>query len=458
MSLRSTLQRNPRSCAAIHVVDERLDYALAEETENGWQIVRESSADSLAGLIDALRPTKPEVITGLPCEQVLCRTIRLPATADDELKQMLALQIDQLTPVPLEDVVYDYETLAHVDGETLVLVAIAPKGVVNEQVSQFEDAGLQIKRVSIDALGLYRAFLQSGIIDRDNRLNSLVLLEPGMAHILVHTEGWPLMVRSLYCDVESAALPEFLYHEVRSTELSVQADWSGREMGTLRIAATTPALAAQASALADSWDLTEFLVPQEAVPSPARCLCPDASPGRRFNLLPAEWGQRRQAARTKRLIARCLAGVGVAYLLALGGFALFRQIQNMRISSVQGEIMQLEPDYQSARQLNSELIAMQKQLDTRFSSLDILREVSALMSDQIKLTKFDFDRDQKVYLKGQANAAQVVYNLISGMKESELFGNVELTGPGVRTQGSSVTFELVATLSSADQQMLGGGS
>ncbi len=61
-------------------------------------------------------------------------------------------------------------------------------------------------------------------------------------------------------------------------------------------------------------------------------------------------------------------------------------------------------------------------------------------------------------LKGQANSAQAVYELISSMEQCELFSEVKTAGGGVKTQGNLTKFELVATLQSAADRAGEGGS
>ena len=112
-----------------------------------------AAAQSLRRQFD---PTEHRVVTSVSCEDVLCQTVRLPATEPGELRQMLDLQIDNITPLPLEEVVYGFEPLETAEGQTRVLVAIAPKATVNERVEALETAGLPPEIVSVDALAMFR--------------------------------------------------------------------------------------------------------------------------------------------------------------------------------------------------------------------------------------------------------------------------------------------------------------
>ncbi len=444
---RPQLGRRPRAWAAIRFVDDGFELAVAQENDGQLQVVHETNASQPAALRQQINPREHRIVTGLPCEEVICRALYLPTTDEAELRQMLALQIDQLTPVPLDEVVYDFEPLEVAGGQTLVLVAIARKNVVNERVAQLEEADLPPERVSIDALALYHSFARADLLQPDECLNTLVLLQHTVIHILVYSRGWPLLVRSVYRTSDAADAVAMLGQELRCTQLAAQADWPGRPLGEARLVTADASLEAEAQQLAGEWGMPWLVLTDAAVPSPVRALFPLTPSEHRFNLLPDEWRQRRRAARMRRAAVRWLAVVGAIYLVGFAGFAAMRLLRQRQVESLRTQIRGLEPDYQAARQLRSELVAMQKQLDTKYSSLDVLREVSALMSTNIKLDSFSFRRDETVVLKGQANSAQAVYDLIRSMEQCELFSEVKTAA--VKTQASLTKFELVATLRSA---------
>lgn len=449
------LSGGPRGWAAIHFTRVGWDFAVAEEGDGLVRVTRESSVTAAADLRAQVDPRAQRVVTALACEDVLCRALRLPSSNDDELKQMLDLQIDQLIPVPLEEVVYDFEPLETRDGETLVLVAIARKSVVDERVTVLEEAGLPPERVVVDALALFRALWQRELIPGDERLNTVVLLEAEVAHVIVYTRGWPLLVRSVFSGADLAMSVATLGEELARTRLAAQAEWPDDELGGMTIVTTDPALHEAATEIANVWPTEAQFLSNGQVPSMASCLCPSHQDERRFNLLPDEWRQRRRRARYRRTALRALVAVGVVYLVVLLGLLILHQVRKMHLNSLRAETRRIEPDYLAARRLQSELVAMGKQLDTKYSALDTLREVSLLMPGNLKLTAFVFQRDDKVTLKGQSDSAQAVYDFISRLEQCPLFAGVKTVG--VPTAGGLTKFELVATLKSAAGRPGGGG-
>jgi hypothetical protein len=77
----------------------------------------------------------------------------------------------------------------------------------------------------------------------------------------------------------------------------------------------------------------------------------------------------------------------------------------------------------------------------------VLREVSQLQPDQLKLSGFGFKKDQSVSLRGQATSAINANEFISRLEKCPLFSAVKTVS--VRTEGGLTKFEVVCTLASA---------
>lgn len=99
-------------------------------------------------------------------------------------------------------------------------------------------------------------------------------------------------------------------------------------------------------------------------------------------------------------------------------------------------------------QLHDSLVAMQKQLDTKYSVLEVLREVVSAMPEGVKMNYFVFKKDNTVTIRGQApNGTDT--DFVSGLEKSAMFSKVA-TGQSRKDPATSLTrFEIVCTLKSA---------
>jgi hypothetical protein len=102
---------------------------------------------------------------------------------------------------------------------------------------------------------------------------------------------------------------------------------------------------------------------------------------------------------------------------------------------------------------------MQKQLDTKFSALEVLREVAVEMPENVKLNGFTFKKDESVTLRAQAQTATLATEFISRLeKQTEMFSKVN--AGSMRTEpGTGLTkFDVVCNLKSAAAVPTTGGS
>ena len=412
--------------------------AGATETTPQWQ----AAAQSLRQQFD---PREHRIVTSVSCEDVLCQILRLPATERTELKQMLDLQIDNITPLPLEEVVYSFEPLAVADGQTRVLVAIARKSKVNERVEALESAGLQPEMVSVDVLAMFRALARRNLLATDDHLNVLVILGSVSADVIVYSQVVPLAVRSIVLGAEGESV---LREELQRTFVATEAGQPERAMGGVIFLAPGEELKAFAEKVAGGLTAQSSFLTNGTVPSPALSLCLQYAAGEAapLNLLPEEWRQKRQTKALRRRLIRGAIAVGIVYILALTAFVTLLAVKNAHLSGVNREIKSREGDFIAARELQGRLIAMRNQLDTKSSALEVLREITVRMPKDMQLTSFVFKKDMTLSLKGQAPSGAVALDFQGRLQQCDLFSKVSGRSD---TVGGLTKFDLTCTLKTA---------
>jgi type IV pilus assembly protein PilM len=445
---------------AFGVSSLELTTARAEGAEVSVQKQSSASAAPPAGMQDAppqwqnaaqlLRqqfdPREHRVVTAVSCEDVLCQILRLPATDSAELKQMLDLQIDNITPLPLEEVVYSFEPLEVADGQTRMLVAIARKSKVNERVEALEAAGLQPEIVSVDALAMFHALARRNLLAQDDRLNVLVIVGLVSAEVIVYSRVVPLAVRSLVLGADGESV---LREELQRTFVATEAGQPQRMMGGVIFVAPGEGLQAFAEKVASGLTAQSSLLTNGTVPSAGLSLCLQYARGEtgQLNLLPDEWRQRRRATALRRRFIRGAIAVGIVYALALTVFLILLAIKNSQLNRVGREIRSHLADFNTARQTQGELIAMRNQLDTKFSALEVLREITVRMPKEMQLNSFAFKKDLTLSLKGQAPSAAIALDFQSRLQQCDLFSKV-LAGRSDTVAGLT-KFDLTCTLKTA---------
>lgn len=394
------------------------------------------------------------IVTAIACEEVLCQTLRLPTTTAGELQQMLDLQMDNLTPLPIEEVVYSFEALETTANDTRVLVALARKSVVNERVAALEAAGWKPERVSIDGLAVLRDLLRRGVLPADANLNTLVLISPLAVNFFTFSGGQVLAVRSVL--LGSALLSDpgtqlIIEEELNRTLVAAEVERPGLTMGAISFATWTESLRAPLADLAGRWRGSATVLSNGSSPDPVRSLCFESARAEipQLNLLPAEWRQRRQQARFRQMMIRGGIAVAVVYALAVAAFLVWIGIKSNRLNRLDADLKKGQPQFRETQELRKTLLTMQRLLDTEHSSLEVLREVSRVMPENVKLNGFTFKKDESVKLRAQAQSAGVANDFISRLETSPLFSKVSPEAMRSDPATGLTKFDVVCTLKTA---------
>jgi len=91
---------------------------------------------------------KGEIALCLPPEQVLRKTLSLPLAVEENLRQVIAFEMDRHTPFKAEQVYFDYR-LARRDKQLEVSLAVAPRAVIDEPLRQLAAWGAEVTSVRV---------------------------------------------------------------------------------------------------------------------------------------------------------------------------------------------------------------------------------------------------------------------------------------------------------------------
>lgn len=151
---------------------------------NGWQ----DSERVVAALRSALRQSgsrQRRAAVALPASQVICKLCQLPINqAPSQMEAQLLADADRLFPIPLDDLVLDFQVLGASQlqpGSLDVLVAASRQSALQPLAAAFEAAGLALEVVEIDSIALRR------LMPRQVKgAAALLRVEPGSATL----HGW----------------------------------------------------------------------------------------------------------------------------------------------------------------------------------------------------------------------------------------------------------------------------
>jgi Tfp pilus assembly protein PilN len=417
------------------------------------RVTRSETFPAPAGLewiIEKLKPFRPSgsrataISAGLRSADVFCRLITLPTAAESELRPMLEMQLENISPLPTEQVVFGFEIIHKTDKQTDLLVAIARRTAVVERLDQLRQAGFTVGKLDLDALALLD-FLWHEKPLREKELEGLALvtLEGDTATLLLVHGSQPHSIMSVPLGseasvAETAAQIGGALHLAQTAVQASQPDAAWPVVRVLqRSVAGTPGAALElsvfAAALSDQLgsrcEVIELSDRQRAGLG-AVGLCVRAASGRaRMNLVPAEYlAERRRLARQRQVKLAAVA-VAVLYALVIVGSVAAFMYQYNRLGSLEDEADRLKPDYDRACALRDDLHVLQEYVSNRSVPLEILAELQKLKPDALCLTEFHFTDGEQVSLSGYASTASVVSEWEAKLQKSPFFPGGTVLSP-----------------------------
>lgn len=124
-------------------------------------------ADILKKLYSDARVGTKNVVAGLPASKVFASVVKLPQMSDEEVAHTLRFQADKYIPMPLDQVKLDFfrMTQAKDAAEIEVLLVATPSTVANKYLNIFQQAGLELMALDINAIAQARAMVPAVDID-----------------------------------------------------------------------------------------------------------------------------------------------------------------------------------------------------------------------------------------------------------------------------------------------------
>jgi hypothetical protein len=118
------------------------------------------------------------------------------------------------------------------------------------------------------------------------------------------------------------------------------------------------------------------------------------------------------------------------------------------IRKIEARLKAIEPEVKRLSKLKENTDLIQNQLKFEGSSIDIIRELYAILPGDISLTLFEFEDKDRVLLRGTAGDLSEVFNLLPILEKSPYFENVTINYATKRTfkQKEFADFEIICAL------------
>jgi Tfp pilus assembly protein PilN len=361
--------------------------------------------------------------------------------ASENLAQVLEYEIENLIPLPREEVHYEYSWCPHGEERIEVLLMCLPLAAVREYLDLLAQADVHPRRITLASVALaeYAAFCANG----NAGVTGLLVDEGEATEVALVRDGRLLTSQFLPsalgqgADVLSVAVGRVLgEHRVKADNVQF---WS---WGLTRTPGVAGFAAAPLADLTQEHFEGDAALSGEVLPAVGAALGAVREGSVSVNLLPST--ERRGSDDGLSLATLALVGV-MSVLLLVWGVSVLVKDELLR-RSVNAEVASILPKVDEVRRLQDEIANLNGQLEILSSgdavrATDLLAELTELIPSDAYLTTLTL-RAGRVTMDGHAKSAS---DIITALEKSKRFKKVSFSSPTTRA-GDNERFALVAEL------------
>ncbi|MBP7274643.1 MAG: hypothetical protein KBA51_00395 [Kiritimatiellae bacterium] len=384
----------------------------------------------------------------LPSAEALFRIVRLPSVDPVELRGMAELQLDEISPFPVEQLVLSCAPLLERDGQTQLLIAAMRRERLLNIADQWMGHRWRPHRVELDLWVWWRSVLRLPVAEHAARTLHIRFI-PGGCWFIVTQDGQPILIRVMTSAPVETPILEDLLNECGLSLAVLEQNWGVRECDLWVWDAPAGSWASELSEglgmpAVEQHTPAEFRVSRAALEG-ADFEHPDPHA---INLALPEWGRDRIRKNFLRKTVIGLSAALLAWLIALGGLFVYVRLAAADADALEKEVVRAEKPARAVRETQDRIAALDAHTDQRRTALEMLRLVSEPLPHGARLTSFSFNKGKSLQLRGETVMSAHTYAYIKALEESGIFHGVTLEGINDRSRatGSVSEFRVICEL------------
>lgn len=390
----------------------------------------------------------------LPPGSVFLRVLQLPAGDPSELGGLVEFQLERLSPLPVNQVVWTAESIVNPNGrEQTAIVVIVERSVVEEFLGKLEGAGFVADRLEVPLLReLFAATSPTTGLQ--------LFLRDEVDHQLCLSAWWSegiLRDISIARLVAGAGAPEALVGLLTQTAWAAEVEGWLAAPPPVQIFATAD-LAQRFRPALEDWSgqsLTQVQptpVNQVAELTAIAALGPPAG-----GLVPEETQARTRQQFVDGIWMRGLGILGLTYAMVVVVYLGMLYFKTGKLDDAKSSAIVLGKQYTNTIQLREQMGILEDQVTLKFAALECWRTAAELLPLSLNLTSFTFDKGNSLTFVGYgpAGAAKEVGDFETALRNAKsgdqpLFAAVKTES--IEAKGVNSNWRITAQLKRTERQ------
>ena len=437
--------------------------------------IGEKVSDEIAGIFKKLALDKKSVITYIPRHLLTVRVLHLPSTDPKEISDMVNLQVGKQTPYSKEEIVSAHKILeSEREGYTGVMLVIARRNIISERLEALARAGIEAKRVAVSSEGVYEWFKAAYMPEakKEGPASGTVVvvdIDSNYSDFIVIRNGKLAFTRNIFIGANHLAETGSGWYDKFTGELrhSIELYQGGeRDAGISKIFLSG---AARGLPHLEHFVSAKLDMPAEAT-NPLKDmrvrkgnrgleneenfksisispLIGVAIKGENLTLDLTTRESRIQKLMDERRKSLMATGILAAAIALAASLLLLTFVHNKTayLRDLKEKIAKIETNADEVEKMRMRISLIEKRLDAKGASINILDEIYKLTPQEIYLTSINIHEKKEAILKGRARAMSDVFKFITTLEESGMFANVKTNYTTTKKEGGTeyADFEII---------------
>lgn len=386
----------------------------------------------------------------IPSEQALLRIMRLPAADQEETAGMVNLQIDKMSPFPIEDMVVGYEVLSEDSGLVSVLGVAVRRKIVENIWKLLGAAGIVPDRVDVNSLVWWDLIRKSGSVSQDGS-QVFIIIRDAASEFIVVNGGVPVLFRAFLRSEGQTDLQfmEEICDEISYTLMSLEIEFGAFHDFSITIfhaGVLSEELKERPAGLCGGRLEVKTLDVSAGLAGAVAGRCSHAGV---IDLTPASLKEQRAKSGFRKRMIRAFGAIAAVWLVSMAVLFGGVSFQKLRLKRVAAARESIKAEALEVRELRRKVTTIDLYVDRSRSALEALREVSLRQPEGVDITMFNYRKGAELKLSGESSDVNLVYEFKKAMDGSALFTSVSLDGPQ-KVRGKEV-FEITASFPGGEE-------
>lgn len=435
--------------------------------------IKDSVAEVISEVFKDLKLNKRSIVTYIPRHLVTVRILEFPSFDPQEISDMVSLQVSKQTPYSKEEIIFSHRIIDTMrEGYTKVMLVIARRNLISERITELEKAGIQVGKVGLSSEGVYNWFsvAYAPLIELKTQVFILVDIDSNYSDFIVICKERLVFTRNILIGAnhllaESGEWQKEFIEELRHSLELYQNEEKDIKITKIFLCGAGENIKDLDTAVNRTLDIpTETTMYLNNIrikkninilqDDNFRCVSLSALFGmaispNKVNLdltLPELRIQRMMEEKRKQLTIMGILFTSIVMVISLLLLTVIYN-KNVYLTKLKQKIARIENDANKVENMRMRIDVIERRLDAKGTSIDILNKILKLTPTEIYLTNITIEEKNKAVLRGRAFAMSDAIKFVTTLENSDTFENVKATYTTTKREKDIVyaEFEIVCS-------------